>query len=61
MNNTIQDALDDAEDVKDAAEKYPMPKSLRRKIEKALKKTPAKSWDEVLAGFAESDIVDSGD
>ncbi|MFZ1933089.1 MAG: hypothetical protein WBL72_13520 [Thermoguttaceae bacterium] len=58
VNSAIQDALGDAED---AAKKYSMPKSLRRKIAKALKETPATSWDEVLAAFAESDIVDNGD
>jgi hypothetical protein len=58
VNSAIQDALGNAEE---AAEKYPMPKSLRRKLKKALKEAPAKSWDRVLAEFAKSKSVDSGD
>jgi hypothetical protein len=56
VNNAIQDALEGAEN---AADEHPMPKTLRRKIQKALKETPETAWDNVVAEVAETEIDDS--
>jgi len=54
VNNAIQAALDGAEE---AVEEHPIPKTLRKKIRKALKETPETGWDKVVATEAQA-IID---
>ena len=54
-SQAITDALEGADQ---AAEDHPMPKTLRRMIQKRLKDSPAEPWDKVVARIAEKAVAD---